>query len=81
MTCTYSDYSELFEGISQEEILIPHKMPFFFLTDGTFTRYIGVGVGLASLITENLLSHPFVVLRRQCQVSIMPNISRLFVDT
>lgn len=30
MTCTYSDYSELFEGISQEEILIPHKMPFFF---------------------------------------------------
>ncbi|KAJ9598718.1 hypothetical protein L9F63_010604 [Diploptera punctata] len=32
------------------------------------TKYIGIGVGLASLITENLLSHPFVVLRRQCQV-------------
>lgn len=31
-------------------------------------RYVGVGVGLATLITENLLSHPFVVLRRQCQV-------------
>lgn len=31
-------------------------------------KYIGVSVGLVSLITENLLSHPFVVLRRQCQV-------------
>ncbi|KDR12085.1 solute carrier family 25 member 46-like [Zootermopsis nevadensis] len=39
-----------------------------FEIDGNITRYIGVGVGLASLITENLLSHPFVVLRRQCQV-------------
>lgn len=31
-------------------------------------KYIGGGVSLVSLITENLLSHPFVVLRRQCQV-------------
>lgn len=31
-------------------------------------RYLGISVGLVSLITENLLSHPFVVLRRQCQV-------------
>lgn len=31
-------------------------------------KYIGVSVGMVSLITENLLSHPFVVLRRQCQV-------------
>lgn len=31
-------------------------------------KYLGVSVGLVSLITENLLSHPFVVLRRQCQV-------------
>ena len=31
-------------------------------------KYLGVSVGLISLITENLLSHPFVVLRRQCQV-------------
>nr|CAD7444057.1 unnamed protein product [Timema bartmani] len=31
-------------------------------------KYVGVGVGIASLITENLLSHPFVVLRRQCQI-------------
>lgn len=34
----------------------------------SFRKYIGVSVGLVSLITENLLSHPFVVLRRQCQV-------------
>lgn len=31
-------------------------------------KYLGVSVGLVSLITENLLSHPFLVLRRQCQV-------------
>ncbi|XP_065335994.1 mitochondrial outer membrane protein SLC25A46-like isoform X2 [Cloeon dipterum] len=31
-------------------------------------KYVGIGVGWASLITEHLLSHPFVVLRRQCQV-------------
>lgn len=31
-------------------------------------KYLGVSIGLVSLITENLLSHPFVVLRRQCQV-------------
>lgn len=40
-------------------------------TDSSITKYIGVGVGLASLITENLLSHPFVVLRRQCQVGFL----------
>uniref|UniRef100_A0A0A9X8A3 Solute carrier family 25 member 46 n=2 Tax=Lygus hesperus TaxID=30085 RepID=A0A0A9X8A3_LYGHE len=37
--------------------------------DDTVQRYVGIGVGLATLITENLLSHPFVVLRRQCQVN------------
>lgn len=31
-------------------------------------KYLGGSIGLISLITENLLSHPFVVLRRQCQV-------------
>lgn len=31
-------------------------------------KYLGGGIGLISLITENLLCHPFVVLRRQCQV-------------
>lgn len=36
--------------------------------DVSVRRYLGVSVGLVSLITENLLSHPFLVLRRQCQV-------------
>lgn len=31
-------------------------------------KYLGISVGMVSLITENLLSHPFLVLRRQCQV-------------
>ncbi|XP_075154678.1 mitochondrial outer membrane protein SLC25A46-like [Haematobia irritans] len=31
-------------------------------------KYLGIGVQWVSLVTENLLSHPFVVLRRQCQV-------------
>ncbi|CAH1637249.1 unnamed protein product [Spodoptera littoralis] len=30
--------------------------------------YITTAISVASLITENLLSHPFIVLRRQCQV-------------
>ncbi|VVD02405.1 mitochondrial outer membrane protein SLC25A46 [Leptidea sinapis] len=30
--------------------------------------YITTAISVASLLTENLLSHPFIVLRRQCQV-------------
>ena len=37
--------------------------------DQTVKQYVGLGCGLASLITENLLIHPFIVLRRQCQVN------------
>ncbi|XP_043277147.1 solute carrier family 25 member 46-like [Venturia canescens] len=37
--------------------------------DYAVKRYVGLGCGLASLITENLLIHPFIVLRRQCQVN------------
>jgi len=32
-------------------------------------RNVNIGVTVATLITENLLSHPFVVLKRQCQVN------------
>ncbi|XP_076231157.1 mitochondrial outer membrane protein SLC25A46 [Calliopsis andreniformis] len=39
------------------------------IEDFTVKRYIGAGCGLASLITETLLVHPFIVLRRQCQVN------------
>ncbi|XP_037935309.1 solute carrier family 25 member 46 isoform X2 [Teleopsis dalmanni] len=31
-------------------------------------KYLGYTVQWVSLVTENLLSHPFIVLRRQCQV-------------
>eukprot|EP00057_Strongylocentrotus_purpuratus_P033313 XP_790948.3 PREDICTED: solute carrier family 25 member 46 [Strongylocentrotus purpuratus] len=32
-------------------------------------RFAGFGIGLASLLTENVLSHPFIMFRRQCQVN------------
>lgn len=31
-------------------------------------KYLGNSISMVSLISENLLCHPFVVLRRQCQV-------------
>ncbi|XP_017067824.2 solute carrier family 25 member 46 [Drosophila eugracilis] len=36
--------------------------------DGSFRKYSVVGVHWVSLLTENVLSHPFLVLRWQCQV-------------
>lgn len=36
--------------------------------EATIQRYVEIAVSLATIITENLLSHPWVVLRRQCQV-------------
>ncbi|XP_054613645.1 mitochondrial outer membrane protein SLC25A46 isoform X1 [Dunckerocampus dactyliophorus] len=32
-------------------------------------RFAGFGIGLVSLFTENVLTHPCVVFRRQCQVN------------
>ncbi|KAA0716502.1 Solute carrier family 25 member 46 [Triplophysa tibetana] len=32
-------------------------------------RFAGFGIGLASLFTENVLAHPCIVFRRQCQVN------------
>ncbi|KAF3422798.1 hypothetical protein E2986_00545 [Frieseomelitta varia] len=37
--------------------------------DVTVKKYIGACCGLATLITETLLVHPLIVLRRQCQVN------------
>ncbi|XP_076627827.1 uncharacterized protein LOC143345015 [Colletes latitarsis] len=37
--------------------------------DSAMKTCIAAGCGLASLITETLLVHPFIVLRRQCQVN------------
>jgi len=39
-----------------------------YIADTSVRKYLVVGVQWVSLVTENLLSHPFVVLRRQCQV-------------
>ncbi|XP_031695925.1 solute carrier family 25 member 46-like [Anarrhichthys ocellatus] len=32
-------------------------------------RFAGFGIGLVSLFTENVLAHPCIVFRRQCQVN------------
>lgn len=50
----HSNTQQMYESPDDEEV--------------SLRKYLGVSVGLVSLITENLLSHPFVVLRRQCQV-------------
>lgn len=54
------------EGIINSDLFSDMFKCFF--SDITVKRYIGSGVAFVSLITENLLSHPFLVLRRQCQV-------------
>ncbi|XP_017012213.2 mitochondrial outer membrane protein SLC25A46 [Drosophila takahashii] len=36
--------------------------------DTSLRKYLAVGVHWVSLLTENVLSHPFIVLRWQCQV-------------
>ncbi|KAG6448950.1 hypothetical protein O3G_MSEX005778 [Manduca sexta] len=38
------------------------------IPDEENNTYVTTAISVASLITENLLSHPFIVLRRQCQV-------------
>ncbi|KAJ6636643.1 Mitochondrial outer membrane protein SLC25A46 [Pseudolycoriella hygida] len=66
---------------SERDLVLPlqkHKnvQPLYESPDEiSMRKYIGVSVGMVSLITENLLSHPFVVLRRQCQVNISNNSS------
>uniref|UniRef100_A0A8C4Q4P3 Solute carrier family 25 member 46 n=1 Tax=Eptatretus burgeri TaxID=7764 RepID=A0A8C4Q4P3_EPTBU len=34
-----------------------------------FKRFAGFGVSLLSLFAENVLAHPFIVIRRQCQLN------------
>ncbi|XP_049937391.1 mitochondrial outer membrane protein SLC25A46-like [Schistocerca serialis cubense] len=64
-----NEFRNLAHDISQPAERFKPARPTSFPDDDVAVRkYIGAGVGLASLITENLLSHPFVVLRRQCQV-------------
>ena len=40
----------------------------FLFLDADVSKHVGPSVSIATLIAEHLLSHPFVVLRRQCQV-------------
>lgn len=49
---------------------IPRNASFNKITeeDVVVKKYVSTGVQVVSLIAENLLCHPFVVLRRQCQV-------------
>jgi len=37
---------------------------------GETDKYAGFGVSISGLIAENLLCHPFMILRRQCQVHV-----------
>ena len=53
-TNSFKSYQPIYDSPESEEV--------------SLSRYLSVSVSLVSLITENLLSHPFVVLRRQCQV-------------
>jgi solute carrier family 25, member 46 len=53
-TNSFKSYQPIYDSPESEEV--------------SMSRYLSVSVSLVSLITENLLSHPFIVLRRQCQV-------------
>ncbi|XP_056641486.1 mitochondrial outer membrane protein SLC25A46-like [Diorhabda sublineata] len=82
-TFTYSHYNkddnfynnpDLIRRLPINDDFLPKQEPFpdynnyIHAEDIKVKRYIGSGVTFISLLAENLLSHPFVVLRRQCQV-------------
>jgi len=33
-------------------------------------KYAGLGIGVTGLVAENIICHPFTILRRQCQVNV-----------
>jgi solute carrier family 25, member 46 len=53
-TNSFKSYQPIYDSPESEEV--------------SLSRYLSESVSLVSLITETLLSHPFIVLRRQCQV-------------
>ncbi|KAK4871619.1 hypothetical protein RN001_015743 [Aquatica leii] len=72
-----TELCDIDEGYNYEDIpaeYVPQAKPALCITSGqsdddaTLKKFITTGVSIVSLIAENLLSHPFVVLRRQCQV-------------
>ena len=53
-TSSFKSYHPVFESPESDEVSLRH--------------YLSVSVSLISLITENVISHPFIVIRRQSQV-------------
>ena len=53
-TSSFKSYHPVFESPESDEVSIKH--------------YLSMSVSLISLITENIISHPFIVIRRQAQV-------------
>lgn len=53
-TNSFKSYQPVYESPESEEV--------------SLRRYLSVSVSMISLITENIISHPFITLRRQCQV-------------
>ncbi|XP_023016585.1 mitochondrial outer membrane protein SLC25A46 [Leptinotarsa decemlineata] len=55
--------------VHDDNFRMPERfVPYTLDEDPKVKRFIGSGITFISLVAENLLSHPFVVLRRQCQV-------------
>ena len=42
-------------------------------------KYAGIGIGLSGLLAENIVCHPFTILRRQCQVIIASHWSVILI--
>ncbi|KAM5300401.1 LOW QUALITY PROTEIN: mitochondrial outer membrane protein SLC25A46 [Ctenodactylus gundi] len=53
-------HTNVFSGITSKKAICLRQQ---------LNRFAGFGIGLASLFTENVLAHPCIVLRRQCQVN------------
>lgn len=53
-TSSFKSYQPVFESPESDEVSLKH--------------YLSVSVSVISLITENIISHPFIVIRRQAQV-------------
>ncbi|KAF5281456.1 hypothetical protein FQR65_LT14690 [Abscondita terminalis] len=63
------DEGNHYQGIPKEYVPPVQHITEQIDDDATLKKVITTGVSIVSLIAENLLSHPFVVLRRQCQVN------------
>lgn len=50
-----------------------------FLADVQMEKYGELSINIVSLCAQNLLSHPFIVVRRQCQVTIFHNNAEYFL--